>query len=99
MRAEMKQKKLNKVWAVTKGRYRGKAATARITGTRKRRSNDGGPQSSGANLEPVAPRKRKRDEIDLDNSAAVPIVIDNADGNGDIIMTESVSKRVKLEVD
>ena len=102
MTAEMKQKHLNRVWKNKKQPFAARVDTSRINAiprSGKRRSNDGGPQSSGANLEPVAPRKRKRDAIDLNNSATDPIVIDKADGNGDILMIETVSKRIKLEMD
>lgn len=63
------------------------------------RYRNGGPLSSGANLEPVAKRKRKWTQIPaaVVNHTKIDLAgIDMTDANGDIIMADCIS--IKIEV-
>lgn len=54
---------------------------------------NGGPLSSGANLEPLATKKRKWSYQGVDPDIAV----DTTDSNGDIIMVDCMTSQIKVE--
>lgn len=60
---------------------------------RPRYRNMGGPLSSGANLEPVARTKRTWTRAVMD----LAFTVDTTDANGDIIMADCMTSKVKVE--